>query len=212
VAGVLLADRSGDYISVHILPLVGDPVVASTYSWGSAILAWLYKVMGRAVFFTGGSLRGTGDIGGFTLLVQLWALERFPRIVELYIKGGNPPVDDSAPSGVRWLLIIEHHQHRVAMRLEDIHYALDRCTNFVVRLLIPYISLSQVFQFLTFSLQYQCFPHTFQWMSYAERTEDYALQKDVLWRVVTPMLCIDYIAWHHFDRCIWQFGFDHRVP
>ncbi|CAN1164717.1 hypothetical protein LINPERPRIM_LOCUS33342 [Linum perenne] len=69
VAGVLLADRSGGHIPVHILPLVGNPVVAFTYNWGSAVLAWLYKVMGRAVFFTGGSLRGTGDIGGFTLLV-----------------------------------------------------------------------------------------------------------------------------------------------
>ncbi|CAN1290700.1 Protein MAIN-LIKE 2 [Linum perenne] len=63
VAGVLLANRSGDHILVHILPLNGHPTVASTYSWGSAVLAWLYKVMGRAVFFTGGSLRGTGDIG-----------------------------------------------------------------------------------------------------------------------------------------------------
>ncbi|CAN1188965.1 Protein MAIN-LIKE 2 [Linum perenne] len=71
LGGVLLADRSGDHIPVHILPLVGDPRVAGTYSWGSAVLAWLYKVMGRATFFTGGSLRGTGDIGGFTLLVEL---------------------------------------------------------------------------------------------------------------------------------------------
>ncbi|CAN1347864.1 Protein MAIN-LIKE 1 [Linum perenne] len=71
VGGVLLADRSGDHISVHLLPLIGDPHVASTFSWGSAVLAWLYKVMGRTVFFTGGSQRGTSDIGGFTLLVQL---------------------------------------------------------------------------------------------------------------------------------------------
>ncbi|CAN1193332.1 Serine/threonine-protein phosphatase 7 long form homolog, partial [Linum perenne] len=141
LGGVLLADRSGDHIPVHILPLVGDPRVAGTYSWGSAILAWLYKVMGRAAFFTGGSLRGTGDIGGFTLLVQLWALERFPRIAERYIDGGGPPLDDSVPRGMRWLPIIERHQHRVAMRQEDIRYALDRCTDFVVSLLI-FISLS----------------------------------------------------------------------
>ncbi|CAN1310322.1 Protein MAIN-LIKE 2, partial [Linum perenne] len=71
LGGVLLDDRSGDHIPVHIIPLVGHLWVAGTYSWGSAVLAWLYKVMGRAAFFTGGSLRGTGDIGGFTLLVQL---------------------------------------------------------------------------------------------------------------------------------------------
>ncbi|CAN1142039.1 Protein MAIN-LIKE 2, partial [Linum perenne] len=51
VAGVLLADRNGDHIPVHLLQLIGDPRVASTYSWGSAVLAWLYKVMGRAAFF-----------------------------------------------------------------------------------------------------------------------------------------------------------------
>ncbi|CAN1802272.1 hypothetical protein LINPERHAP1_LOCUS23307 [Linum perenne] len=47
--------------------------------------------MGRAAFFCAGSMRGTGDIGGFTLLVELWALERFPRIAERYIQGGAPP-------------------------------------------------------------------------------------------------------------------------
>ncbi|CAN1821559.1 Protein MAIN-LIKE 1 [Linum perenne] len=55
VGAVLLADRSGDHISVYLLPLVGDPLVASSFSWGSAILARVYKAMGRAVFFTGGS-------------------------------------------------------------------------------------------------------------------------------------------------------------
>ncbi|CAN1144526.1 Protein MAIN-LIKE 1, partial [Linum perenne] len=133
VAGVLLADRNGDHIQVHLLQLIGDPRVASTYSWGSAVLAWLYKVMGRAAFFSAGSMRGTGDIGGFTLLVELWALERFPRIAERYIHGGAPPVDDTVPWGARWLPVIERHQHRVAMHLEDIRYALELCTDFVVR-------------------------------------------------------------------------------
>ncbi|CAN1322376.1 Protein MAIN-LIKE 2 [Linum perenne] len=133
LAGVLLADRNGDHIQVHLLQLIGDQRVASTYSWGSAVLAWLYKVMGRAAFFSAGSMRGTGDIGEFTLLVELWALERFPRIAERYIHGGVPPVDDMVPRGTRWLPIIERHQHRVAMHLEDIRYALDLCTDFVVR-------------------------------------------------------------------------------
>ncbi|CAN1323382.1 Serine/threonine-protein phosphatase 7 long form homolog, partial [Linum perenne] len=179
LGGVLLADRSGDHIPVHILPLVGDPQVAGTYSWGSAVLTWLYKVMGRAAFFTGGSLRGTGDIGGFTLLVQLWALERFPRIAERYIDGGDSPLDDSHPRGMCWLPI----------------------------------NLSQLgSSFFFFSLQYQCFFRTFQWMPYADRVVEYALGGDLFWRAVTPMLCIDCIAWHHPDRCIQLFGFDQRVP
>ncbi|CAN1130736.1 hypothetical protein LINPERPRIM_LOCUS13403 [Linum perenne] len=95
---------------VHILPLAGDPRVADTYSWGSAVLTWLYKVIGRAAFFT----------------------------------------DDSIPRGMRWLPIIERHQHRVAMRLEDIRYALDHCTNFVVSLLIFVSLLVRQFIFLLF--------------------------------------------------------------
>ncbi|CAN1324553.1 hypothetical protein LINPERPRIM_LOCUS33152 [Linum perenne] len=46
---------------------------------------------GGRPFFSAGSMRGTGDIGGFTLLVKLWALERFPRIAERYIQSGAPP-------------------------------------------------------------------------------------------------------------------------
>ncbi|CAN1853598.1 hypothetical protein LINPERHAP1_LOCUS41089 [Linum perenne] len=91
--------------------------------------------MGRAAFFSASSMRGTGDIVGFTLLVELWALERFPRIVERYIQGGAPPPPqvDTFPRGARWLPVIERHQHRVAMHLEDIRSALDLCTDFVVR-------------------------------------------------------------------------------
>ncbi|CAN1832925.1 Serine/threonine-protein phosphatase 7 long form homolog [Linum perenne] len=88
LGAILLADRTGDLIPVHLLWLIGDSAVASTFSWGSAVLAWLYKAMGRAAFFTAGSQRGTGDLGGFTLLVQLWALERFPIIADRYVAGG----------------------------------------------------------------------------------------------------------------------------
>ncbi|CAN1164430.1 Serine/threonine-protein phosphatase 7 long form homolog [Linum perenne] len=49
-------------------------------------------------------------------------------------------------------------------------------------------------------------------MSYADCTQDFALDGDVLWRAIKPLLCIDYIAWHHPDRCIRQFRFDQRVP
>ncbi|CAN1153124.1 Protein MAIN-LIKE 2 [Linum perenne] len=80
VGSVLLPDRTGDHIPVYLLPLIGDRTIAGSFSWDSAVLACLYQVMGRATFFTSGSQRGTGDLGGFTLLVQLWTLERFLRI------------------------------------------------------------------------------------------------------------------------------------
>ncbi|CAN1146588.1 hypothetical protein LINPERPRIM_LOCUS6530 [Linum perenne] len=82
MGAVLLADRTWDHKPVYLLPLIGDPVVAALFSWGSAVLAYLYRVMGRVVFFTGGTQKGIGDLRGFALLVQLWPLEIFPIIVE----------------------------------------------------------------------------------------------------------------------------------
>ncbi|CAN1244640.1 Protein MAIN-LIKE 2 [Linum perenne] len=104
LGAILLADRTGDLIPVHLLQLIGNSASG-----------------------------GTGDLGGFTLLVQLWALERFPRIADRYVAGGVPLDADSVPRGVRWISVIQHHQHRLAMRLEDIRYALDRSTEFLVR-------------------------------------------------------------------------------
>ncbi|CAN1128235.1 hypothetical protein LINPERPRIM_LOCUS30067, partial [Linum perenne] len=84
VGGVLRADRTGDHIPTYLLPLIGNPYVAATFSWGSTVLACLYWVMGRATIFPGGSQKGTGELGDFTLLIQLWALDRFPHITERY--------------------------------------------------------------------------------------------------------------------------------
>ncbi|CAN1178973.1 hypothetical protein LINPERPRIM_LOCUS36910 [Linum perenne] len=46
VGAVLLANRIGDHILAYLLPLIGDPDVVATFSWGSAVLAWLYRQMG----------------------------------------------------------------------------------------------------------------------------------------------------------------------
>ncbi|CAN1779515.1 Protein MAIN-LIKE 2 [Linum perenne] len=45
VGAVLLADRSGDLIPVHLLRLLSESGDAGNFSWGSAVLAWLYKTM-----------------------------------------------------------------------------------------------------------------------------------------------------------------------
>ncbi|CAN1138084.1 Protein MAIN-LIKE 2, partial [Linum perenne] len=152
LGAILLADRTGDLIPVHLLRLNGDSQVASTFSWGSAVLAWLYKAMGRTAFFTAGSQRGTCDLGGFTLLVQLWALERFPIIADRYVAGGDPPDTDTVPRGLRWMSVIRRHQHRVAMKLEEIRYALDRATEFLVRNLNLLYILSLIFLILPYNI------------------------------------------------------------
>ncbi|CAN1836323.1 Serine/threonine-protein phosphatase 7 long form homolog [Linum perenne] len=124
---------TGQSVKISWVKGMFDRLPAGAPADGSAVLAWLYKAMGRAAFFTAGSQRGTGDLGGFTLLVQLWALERFLIIADRYVAGGDPPDADTVPRGVRWMSVIRRHQLRVAMKLEEIRYALDRCTEFLVR-------------------------------------------------------------------------------
>ncbi|CAN1138080.1 Protein MAIN-LIKE 2, partial [Linum perenne] len=123
LGAILLADRTGDLIPVHLLRLNGDSQVASTFSWGS-----------------------------FTLLVQLWALERFPIIADRYVAGGDPPDTDTVPRGLRWMSVIRRHQHRVAMKLEEIRYALDRATEFLVRNLNLLYILSLIFLILPYNI------------------------------------------------------------
>ncbi|CAN1145423.1 Protein MAIN-LIKE 2 [Linum perenne] len=147
VARVLLADRNEDHIQVHLLQLIGDPRVASTYSWGSAVLAWLYKVMGRAAFFSAGSMGALVTLADSPSWSSYGPWKDSPVLQSgTYMVVPPPPpppraVDDTFPRGARWLPVIERHQHRVAMHLEDIRYALDLCMDFVVRFptLSPYI-------------------------------------------------------------------------
>ncbi|CAN1243630.1 Protein MAIN-LIKE 2, partial [Linum perenne] len=112
LGAILLADRTGDLIPVHLLRLIGDSRVASTFSWGSAVLAWLYKAMGS----------------------------------------GAPPDADTVPRGLRWMSVIRCHQHRVAMKLEEIRYALDRATEFLVRNLNLLYILSLIFLILPYNI------------------------------------------------------------
>ena len=56
------------------LPMLEDFDTAGRYSWGSAVLAWLYRELCRATD------SDSCDIAGALILVQLWAWSRFPHI------------------------------------------------------------------------------------------------------------------------------------
>ena len=56
------------------LPMLEDFDTARRYSWGSAVLAWLYRELCRATD------SDSCDIAGALILVQLWAWSRFPHI------------------------------------------------------------------------------------------------------------------------------------
>ena len=77
VGAVLMPDANGDSVHLSYLPLLADLSTARSYSWGSAVLATLYKELCRA---TDPQVK---DIGGCLILLQSWALYRMPFLASV---------------------------------------------------------------------------------------------------------------------------------
>ncbi|KAL9687586.1 hypothetical protein QQ045_031991 [Rhodiola kirilowii] len=65
----LFSDSSGSEISLHFLPLLVDLDSLSSYSWGGAVLAYLYRSLCNAC-----ESKAT-QLSGCVILLQLWVWE-----------------------------------------------------------------------------------------------------------------------------------------
>ena len=74
VGGFFFADKSNSKIHLMFLQLLKDFEAVGTYSWGSACLAWLYRVLCWA------SHINAHDISSPLIILQLWIWDRFPFI------------------------------------------------------------------------------------------------------------------------------------
>lgn len=75
VATFLLPDAAGNTVSWMVLPLLGqDWDNIRGYSWGSAVLAWLYRQLCDACRRSGRD----ANLGGCAYLLQIWIWERLP--------------------------------------------------------------------------------------------------------------------------------------
>jgi Plant mobile domain len=72
VGSVLFTYHSGDCVSVIYLPFFQDFDEGGKYSWGSAVLAYLYQELCLAARLE------RKQIGGALLLLQMLSWERFP--------------------------------------------------------------------------------------------------------------------------------------
>ncbi|XP_040952809.1 protein MAINTENANCE OF MERISTEMS-like [Gossypium hirsutum] len=77
IRGEMMPDASNDKVHLMYLPLLADLSSVSSYSWGSAVLAVLYRELCRA---TDPKVR---DIGGCLSLLQSWALYRMPFLASI---------------------------------------------------------------------------------------------------------------------------------
>ncbi|CAH9096741.1 unnamed protein product, partial [Cuscuta europaea] len=88
----IFADKSGNEVQVLHLPMLERFDVAAQFSWGSATLAYLYRQLCH------GCYRGSIELGGFLLLLQIWSWEYIhigrPIIVAYHGIDGHPLPDE----------------------------------------------------------------------------------------------------------------------
>ncbi|KAK4409709.1 protein MAINTENANCE OF MERISTEMS [Sesamum angolense] len=105
LGGTMCPDSSGNLVSLLYLAKLEDIVAARNYSWGSAVLAFLYRELCNA------SEKGKAVIGGALQLVQIWAWSRIiplcPGLGAPRVHMGPHQIDNNrvlpgAPYGVQW--------------------------------------------------------------------------------------------------------------
>ncbi|MFQ6660926.1 hypothetical protein Gotur_029262 [Gossypium turneri] len=77
VRGVLMPDANNDKVHLMYLPLLVDLSTVSSYSWGSAVLAVLYRELCRV------TNPDVVDMSECLTLLQSWALYRMPFLASV---------------------------------------------------------------------------------------------------------------------------------
>ncbi|XP_074342714.1 serine/threonine-protein phosphatase 7 long form homolog [Apium graveolens] len=100
IGGVLFTDHQGSQVHCMFIPVIQNLERSSKLSWGSAVLAFLYRELFKACKI------GVEEIAGCVLLLQLWAWTRLPTLAPI----PRAPCSDNqdiwadviGPFGLRW--------------------------------------------------------------------------------------------------------------
>ncbi|KAK5838108.1 hypothetical protein PVK06_006835 [Gossypium arboreum] len=77
IGGVLMPNSNNNKVRIQYLPLLADLRNVHSYSWGSAVLAMLYRELFRT------TKSDAVDMGGCLVLLQSWALYRMPFLASV---------------------------------------------------------------------------------------------------------------------------------
>ncbi|XP_015165958.1 serine/threonine-protein phosphatase 7 long form homolog [Solanum tuberosum] len=113
LGGILFPNTSGNLITLQYLAFVDTIHDVGKYSWGNAVLAYLYRALCRA------SIDNVVDICGFIPLLQVWCWERI-----LLVQSSAPPPHDGdalLPHARRWTREIDRNteSHHVLIPIRD---------------------------------------------------------------------------------------------
>ncbi|XP_040951789.1 protein MAIN-LIKE 2-like [Gossypium hirsutum] len=112
IGGVLMPDANGSKVHLMYLPLLSNLDNTRSYSWGSAVLAMLYRELCRTID------PSAVDIGGCLILLQSWAPYRMPFLASIshqsYVfplvnRWSTNPGIGRSPTVPIYRLMIENH-------------------------------------------------------------------------------------------------------
>ncbi|XP_073026084.1 uncharacterized protein [Primulina eburnea] len=189
LGGQLLSDMSNNKVKLMYLPLLRDFESAGKLSWGSAVLACLYRALCRA------TKPETSDICGPLVLLQIWAWERVPFVRPGRIAPREHTSPDrvsgeypspAAPYGSRW----------------NVGFKLESVGTHVLVLYRDQLDNMKDDQFV-----WDPYP-----VEVLASLPDYCLSGRRIWQTVSPLICFDVVEFHHPDRVLRQFGQQQTIP
>ncbi|KAL8239234.1 hypothetical protein R6Q59_015801 [Mikania micrantha] len=93
IGGTLFPETTSNWVNVKYLNHIEDLSACGELSWGSAVLSILYRNLCKATNIN------TFEIGGATILLQLWAWERIPSMAPRSFQ----QIDWNKSYGARWV-------------------------------------------------------------------------------------------------------------
>ncbi|KAL9661066.1 hypothetical protein QQ045_025885 [Rhodiola kirilowii] len=185
IGSTLFSGKSGKTIPLYFLPLLVDLDRVRNYSWGSAVLAYLYSNM------CGACTIGHNQLAGAPLIIQFWSWNRLSRIgvPKITVPVVMPPADAEFEPALRgsWSYL----KWVVPKRWVGVPH----------RSLLQYRDAIQ-----------KMHPGDFIWRPYEnnlfELLNPICLEgQQNTWRADVPLICYNIIEWHHPGHVARQFGF-----
>uniref|UniRef100_A0A1S4AHM8 Serine/threonine-protein phosphatase 7 long form homolog n=1 Tax=Nicotiana tabacum TaxID=4097 RepID=A0A1S4AHM8_TOBAC len=180
--GVLFPNTLESLVNMRFLHHLQQLDDLPLYSWGAAVLAYLYRSMCRA------SMLCQVDICGFLPLLQVWTWQRImplqPPLPSLEPGEAHPFL----PLASRWVLRRENY------RGTDAHHNLP-----LVRDVLDMLMAGQ----------FICTPYSDELLA---QLPDYCSVDRLLWSTSVLMIFFDMVEYHATERVLRQFHRPHPIP
>nr|XP_025702998.1 serine/threonine-protein phosphatase 7 long form homolog [Arachis hypogaea] len=186
IGTILFGDKSGAGVHWKFLPLLRDFASIGQYSWGSACLAHLYRVLCRA------SRYNCKEMGGPITLLLSWAWMRMPYLSPVPREPHSFPLANSFANckyDIRWRNWERGDRRYRYLNLAHFRKAFDDLQEgqfvwvaYAVDRVDPNIIPAEIYM------------------------------QSVVWTATVPLVSFECVEWHATDRFRRQFGFLQGVP